>query len=154
MLTRTTRTACRRLNQKYIFTLSLHLILFARDTFLTICLFDCFQAYPELQGCQSMYMLPLMTVAMEYLSGRPCPHGTLPGLIPPTAVSSLLFVPCFVHSSSDDFYFFVGVYYSQRLWHEVAMEREYHAFREEIEQPVMPCSAVSQFSHKLNRKTD
>ncbi|XP_037030666.1 uncharacterized protein LOC119070430 [Bradysia coprophila] len=42
------------------------------------------KAYPELQGCQSMYMLPLMSGAVEYLSGRPCPHGTLLGLIPPT----------------------------------------------------------------------
>ncbi|CAF1647142.1 unnamed protein product, partial [Rotaria sordida] len=41
--------------------------------------------YPELQGCQTMYMLPLMSGAVEYLSGRHWPHGTLLGLIPPTA---------------------------------------------------------------------
>jgi hypothetical protein len=49
-------------------------------------------------------MLPLVTGAVEYLSGRPCPHGTVLGLIPPTLVSSLLFAPCFVHLSSDNFY--------------------------------------------------
>lgn len=37
-----------------------------------------------------MYMLPLMGGAIEYLSGKPCPHGTLLGLIPPTAVSEFL----------------------------------------------------------------
>ncbi|UJR20711.1 hypothetical protein I4U23_023832 [Adineta vaga] len=41
--------------------------------------------YPELQGCQSMYMLPLTSRIVEYMSGKPCPHGTLLGLIPPTA---------------------------------------------------------------------
>lgn len=49
-------------------------------------LFGSLQIYPELQGCQSMYMLPLMSGAVEYLSGKPRPHGTLLGLIPPTAV--------------------------------------------------------------------
>jgi hypothetical protein len=51
------------------------------------------------------------------------------------------------------FLFFVGIYHSQGLWHEVAMEREPHAFREEIEQPVVSCSVVSPFNYKLNRKT-
>jgi hypothetical protein len=63
-----------------------------------------------------------MMGAVEYLSGRPCPHGTLLGLIPPTAVRPLLFTSCFVHLSSDDFNFFVGICHSQGLWHEVAME--------------------------------
>lgn len=35
-----------------------------------------------------MYVLPLMTGMVEKLSGKPCPHGTLFGLIPPTAVRS------------------------------------------------------------------
>lgn len=39
-----------------------------------------------------MYMLPLMGGAVEYLSGKPCPHGTLLGLIPPTAVSIAILI--------------------------------------------------------------
>jgi hypothetical protein len=75
-----------------------------------------------------MYMLPLLTGVVEYLSGKPCPHGTLLGLIPPTAVSSSFFISRFVQLSFDNFLIFVGVCHSQGLWHEVAMEREYHAF--------------------------
>ncbi|CAF2132737.1 unnamed protein product [Rotaria magnacalcarata] len=43
------------------------------------------KAYPELQGCHTMYMLPLTSGAVDYLSGKHWPHGTLLGLIPPTA---------------------------------------------------------------------
>ena len=72
-----------------------------------------------------MYMLPLLTGAVEYLSGKPCPHGTLLGLIPPTAVNSLfhsIIIYCFI---SD---IFSGVYHSQGFRYEMAMERESHTF--------------------------
>jgi hypothetical protein len=60
----------------------------------------------------------------------------------------LLFAPCFVPLIIGWFLFFLGIYHSQGLWHEVAVEREPHAFWEEIEQSVMLCSTVSQFNYK------
>eukprot|EP00026_Physarum_polycephalum_P016899 Phypoly_transcript_17937.p1 GENE.Phypoly_transcript_17937~~Phypoly_transcript_17937.p1 ORF type:complete len:115 (+),score=17.32 Phypoly_transcript_17937:311-655(+) len=42
------------------------------------------KAYPELQGCHTMYVLPMVAAITETVTGRPCPHGTILGLIPPT----------------------------------------------------------------------
>eukprot|EP01113_Clastostelium_recurvatum_P048524 TRINITY_DN8862_c0_g1_i1.p1 TRINITY_DN8862_c0_g1~~TRINITY_DN8862_c0_g1_i1.p1 ORF type:complete len:197 (-),score=26.10 TRINITY_DN8862_c0_g1_i1:39-629(-) len=39
--------------------------------------------YPELHGCHTMYVLPVSSGIVDHLVGRPCPHGTLWGLIPP-----------------------------------------------------------------------
>ena len=50
------------------------------------------KVYPELQGCQSMYMLPLVSGMVEYLSGKHRPHGTLLGLLAPTAVRLSFFI--------------------------------------------------------------
>ena len=71
-----------------------------------------------------MYVLPLMTGMMEHLSGKPCPHGTLLGLIPPTAVSCWFcwMIICYLIFLS------VGICHSQGLWYEVAVERKSHTF--------------------------
>lgn len=50
------------------------------------------KVYPELQGCQSMYMLPLVSGMVEYLEGKHRPHGTLLGLLTPTAVRLSFFI--------------------------------------------------------------
>lgn len=63
------------------------------------------KAYPELQGCQSMYMLPLVSGMVEYLSGKHRPHGTLLGLLAPTAVRLIFHLFFFF------WFFFVGFCY-------------------------------------------
>jgi hypothetical protein len=40
--------------------------------------------YPEIRGVHTMWTLPITTSIVSSLVGKPIPHGTLFGLIPPT----------------------------------------------------------------------
>ncbi len=42
------------------------------------------QWYPEIRGCQTMWLLPLMVSGLAAVTKRPVVHGSLLGLIPPT----------------------------------------------------------------------
>ena len=67
-----------------------------------------------------MYMLPLVSGLVEYLSGKPRPHCTLLGLIAPTAVrfffSTRFFFPI------DCFFVSVGIGDGERFRDAMAME--------------------------------
>jgi hypothetical protein len=41
------------------------------------------QWYPEIRGCQTMWILPVVSSILAAVVRRPVPHGTLLGLIPP-----------------------------------------------------------------------